>query len=444
MRAAGHSGSPAPRTRRLAGTRRRARTRNRVARSILDHGPSTVGRLAERLGLTQAAVRRHLDALVAEDVVEAREQRVYGARARPPRQGLRAHRLRPGRLRPVLRRARRRRAALDRASAGGGERGGGRRRLRPRPVAAQAEALPRGRRGRRPRGAHRGPGRGADRRRVRCYGAQRPDRSRRAALPAPLPGRPCRRAVPAAVRGGDRGLRPSCSARTSSGSPPSPTATASARPSSRTPAPASRHSTARTTDHHSICKHGREEPRMTLPTETAHPELEGLGNVRIRLGRLRRRRRHRQARPQRGRRPRHLGEEERAGVDAQAAPQGPAAVRQEAHADLGLRPVGHRLRQHQVLRALHREAGRVLGGPARGHQEHLRQARHPGGGEAAPGRRCRRAVRVRGRLPPDPRGPGGAGRHLPRHRHRAEGAPGALQGVLRHGHPGRRQQVRRR
>ncbi|ATY95120.1 helix-turn-helix transcriptional regulator [Streptomyces bacillaris] len=57
-------------------------TRNRVARSILDHGPSTVADLAGRLGLTQAAVRRHLDALVSDDVVEAREQRVYGARTR--------------------------------------------------------------------------------------------------------------------------------------------------------------------------------------------------------------------------------------------------------------------------------------------------------------------------------------------------------------------------
>ncbi|MFE3604710.1 helix-turn-helix transcriptional regulator [Streptomyces goshikiensis] len=57
-------------------------TRNRVARSILDHGPSTVADLAARLGLTQAAVRRHLDTLVADDVVEAREQRVYGARTR--------------------------------------------------------------------------------------------------------------------------------------------------------------------------------------------------------------------------------------------------------------------------------------------------------------------------------------------------------------------------
>ncbi len=57
-------------------------TRNRVARSILDHGPSTVAELAARLRLTQAAVRRHLDALTADTVVEAREQRVYGARTR--------------------------------------------------------------------------------------------------------------------------------------------------------------------------------------------------------------------------------------------------------------------------------------------------------------------------------------------------------------------------
>ncbi|MEU4039328.1 helix-turn-helix transcriptional regulator [Streptomyces collinus] len=65
-----------------AGVRSDRSTRNRVARSILDHGPSTVAELADRLGLTQAAVRRHLDALVADDVVEAREQRVYGARTR--------------------------------------------------------------------------------------------------------------------------------------------------------------------------------------------------------------------------------------------------------------------------------------------------------------------------------------------------------------------------
>ncbi|WP_435852376.1 helix-turn-helix transcriptional regulator [Streptomyces sparsogenes] len=57
-------------------------TRNRVARSILDHGPSTAAELALRLELTQAAVRRHLDTLVADGVVEPREKRVYGARGR--------------------------------------------------------------------------------------------------------------------------------------------------------------------------------------------------------------------------------------------------------------------------------------------------------------------------------------------------------------------------
>ncbi|AEW93454.1 MULTISPECIES: helix-turn-helix transcriptional regulator [Streptomycetaceae] len=57
-------------------------TRNRVARSILDHGPSTAADLAERLALTPAAVRRHLDALVAEGIVEPRDQRVYGSRSR--------------------------------------------------------------------------------------------------------------------------------------------------------------------------------------------------------------------------------------------------------------------------------------------------------------------------------------------------------------------------
>jgi predicted ArsR family transcriptional regulator len=59
-----------------------APTRERVARSILELGPSTAAVLAERLDLTPAAVRRHLDHLVAEGAVEAREPRVYGARGR--------------------------------------------------------------------------------------------------------------------------------------------------------------------------------------------------------------------------------------------------------------------------------------------------------------------------------------------------------------------------
>ena len=103
----------------------------------------------------------------------------------------------------------------------------------------------------------------------------------------------------------------------------------------------------------------------------------------------------------------------------------------------------HRLRQHQVLRALDREAGGELGRPAGRHQEHLRPAGHPRGGEAAPRRRRGRAVRVRSGLSQDPGGPGAAGRAVPGHRHRAQAARGPLPRVLQHGDPGRRQQVRR-
>jgi predicted ArsR family transcriptional regulator len=57
-------------------------TRDRVARTILEHGPSTAGELATLLELTPAAVRRHLDSLVGEGLLETREQRVRGARGR--------------------------------------------------------------------------------------------------------------------------------------------------------------------------------------------------------------------------------------------------------------------------------------------------------------------------------------------------------------------------
>jgi predicted ArsR family transcriptional regulator len=59
-----------------------APTRDRVARTILENGPSTAADLAGRLALTPAAVRRHLDHLVVEGVVESRDQKVYGTRGR--------------------------------------------------------------------------------------------------------------------------------------------------------------------------------------------------------------------------------------------------------------------------------------------------------------------------------------------------------------------------
>ena len=59
-----------------------ASTQRRVMSSILKHGPSTAAALAGRLGLTPAGIRRHLDVLLASGQIQAREQRVYGARGR--------------------------------------------------------------------------------------------------------------------------------------------------------------------------------------------------------------------------------------------------------------------------------------------------------------------------------------------------------------------------
>jgi predicted ArsR family transcriptional regulator len=57
-------------------------TRERVARSILVNGPSTAADLAVRLDLTPAAVRRHLDHLLAEGALEARDPRPTASRGR--------------------------------------------------------------------------------------------------------------------------------------------------------------------------------------------------------------------------------------------------------------------------------------------------------------------------------------------------------------------------
>jgi predicted ArsR family transcriptional regulator len=63
------------------------RTRDAVARLILESGPRTAAELAERLNISPAAVRRHLDALVDDGLLEEREARVSGhrGRGRPPR-----------------------------------------------------------------------------------------------------------------------------------------------------------------------------------------------------------------------------------------------------------------------------------------------------------------------------------------------------------------------
>jgi predicted ArsR family transcriptional regulator len=50
--------------------------------SLLDHGPSTVAELAERVGLTTAGIRRHLDAMLADGTILPREERQIGRRGR--------------------------------------------------------------------------------------------------------------------------------------------------------------------------------------------------------------------------------------------------------------------------------------------------------------------------------------------------------------------------
>ena len=55
------------------------RTRELVARAILEGGPSTAVDLAGRLEITPAGVRRHLDSLVDEGVLEAREPHLSSA-----------------------------------------------------------------------------------------------------------------------------------------------------------------------------------------------------------------------------------------------------------------------------------------------------------------------------------------------------------------------------
>ena len=53
-----------------------------MVRSLLEHGPSTATELAERLGLTAAGIRRHLDAALADGLIVAAEERAHGPRGR--------------------------------------------------------------------------------------------------------------------------------------------------------------------------------------------------------------------------------------------------------------------------------------------------------------------------------------------------------------------------
>ena len=59
-----------------------AGTRGHVARLILELGPCTAATIGGRLGLTPAAIRRHLDNLIADGMIETRTARSYGNRGR--------------------------------------------------------------------------------------------------------------------------------------------------------------------------------------------------------------------------------------------------------------------------------------------------------------------------------------------------------------------------
>jgi predicted ArsR family transcriptional regulator len=77
---AGISAAPVQPTTGYPGTDRS--TRARVARLILEYGPTSAADLSGRLGVTPAAIRRHLDNLLTEGMIEAREARCYGSRGR--------------------------------------------------------------------------------------------------------------------------------------------------------------------------------------------------------------------------------------------------------------------------------------------------------------------------------------------------------------------------
>ncbi|MDT4936823.1 MAG: hypothetical protein QOG80_494 [Pseudonocardiales bacterium] len=58
------------------------RTRDAVARTILERGPQSAAALAEELGLSAAAIRRHLDALVGDGLLVERPARPAANRGR--------------------------------------------------------------------------------------------------------------------------------------------------------------------------------------------------------------------------------------------------------------------------------------------------------------------------------------------------------------------------
>jgi len=59
-----------------------SRTRERVTAYLLAHGVATAGEVGEALGLGPAAIRKHIDALLADGLVAERDQHPVGVRGR--------------------------------------------------------------------------------------------------------------------------------------------------------------------------------------------------------------------------------------------------------------------------------------------------------------------------------------------------------------------------
>ena len=184
------------------GRRRPQRDRSESARSILENGPSTAAALAERLALTPAAVRRHLDHLIEEGrsrpaspastAPAAEAVRPRSSRSPTPAATASTSSTTTWPSRRCASSPRRGATTPSRSSPGAGSPSSRRDYRRSSP--ADPGPSPRG-------GAGPGPHPGRLRR-LRPAGS-----GRRAAVPAALPGRPRRARVPAAVRGGDRGDR---------------------------------------------------------------------------------------------------------------------------------------------------------------------------------------------------------------------------------------------
>lgn len=67
---------------RAAGPAGDRRTRGRVAQLLLEHGSATAAELGTELALSPAAIRRHLDAMLADGLVETADREVRGPRGR--------------------------------------------------------------------------------------------------------------------------------------------------------------------------------------------------------------------------------------------------------------------------------------------------------------------------------------------------------------------------